>query len=170
MGDEPKDEGGFDWDKLCEGVAPTLDVETLAGDLRDSYLQRFKSKKVPWQHLTEQEQNAEITEGREWAMKLVRQVVHAVARRGFATIPVAIKKWQVKDGIQAQVDAVGSEDNSIMLARHGDHAMLVLASPSEFAGEKSKPLPDKDQPDLPMGGNPNEPRDPPRGPDFLAPD
>ena len=97
MGDEPKDEGGFDWDKLCEGVAPTLDVETLAGDLRDSYLQRFKSKKVPWQHLTEQEQNAEITEGREWAMKLVRQVVHAVARRGFATIPVAIKKWQVKD-------------------------------------------------------------------------
>ena len=167
MSDEPKNEG-FDWDKLCEQVAPTLDVETLAGDLRDAYLQRFKAKKVPWQHLNEHEQNAEIMEGREWAMKLVRQAVYAVARRGFATIPVAIKKWQVKDGIQAQIDAVGSEENIVMLAKHGMHAMLVLAAPSEFGGEKSTPLPDKDQPDLPMGGDPNDPRDAPKGPDFLG--
>jgi len=118
--------------------------------------------------LTEAEQSAEITEARDWAMELIRHTVHAVAQRGFANIPVIIKKWQVKDGIQAQVDAANTEENIVMLAKHGAHAMLVLASVSEFNGEKKTAKPDKDQPDLPMGGNPNEPRNPPDGPDFDA--
>lgn len=152
MGDE-----NFDWERFAEGVAPTLDVETLAGDVRDRFLARLKRIKVPWQNLNEKEQGDEIYNASDMAKDIVRGVMIAIAEKGFPHVPVAIKKVEFSDGLKIQLTGAESVPNITALAEHGKMgAVLVLCEAQTYFGERSEAKPDKDEPELPMSEDEGE--------------
>jgi hypothetical protein len=57
----------------------------------------------------------------------------------------------VKDGIKLELEVSSLVENIHALAEHGNgSAVLVLAEPSVYMGERAPAKADKDQPDLPI--------------------
>lgn len=156
-----KEKENFDWDEFAKGVAPTIDIDTMAGDIRDVFLAQFRGIKVPWAHLNEREQGDVIAKTRNTAQDMIRRIMHGIAEKGFPHVPVIIKKVEFSDGLKIALTGAETVPNITALAEHGKMgAVLVLCEASSYFGEKSEAKPDADQPDLPL--NKNEPRKPPK--------
>lgn len=128
-----------------------LQAATMAGDVRDMILTHIRAMETPWSKLSEDQQRAKIEAAESASRNLVRQSVSLVANRGFAHMPVTLKDWTVKDGIQLKVSALDTVEEITKLAEHrSGSALLVFASTSAFLGARATAEPDKDQPDLPI--------------------
>jgi len=128
-----------------------LGIETLRGDIRDRILDNIVRQMPCWTKMSEHEQRTMIGRADEVAGKTVREAIKVVAHQGFDHLVVSTGKWTVKDGLKLEVGASGSVDDITKLAEHGAKpAVLVLAEPSVFFGQRADALADKDQPDLPI--------------------
>lgn len=126
-----------------------LAAETLTGDVRDMLLTHIRAMETPWSKLSERDQELKISAAVKCADELVRRAVQVVAHKGFPHLIVGTGKWAVKEGIILEVKSSGTVENITKLAEHGvGAAILVLAEPSQFWGEKDKAKPEPDQPDL----------------------
>lgn len=104
-----------------------------------------------WTKLSEQEQKRFIGRADTIAYDTVREAAQIIAHQGFAHLIVSTSKWTVKDGIKLEVGASSSVDDITKLAEHGaGSAVLVLAEPSIFFGQRADAIADKDQPELPI--------------------
>jgi hypothetical protein len=129
----------------------TLGIETLRGDIRDRILDNIARQMPCWTKLSEQEQKKFIGRADTIAYDTVREAAQIIAHQGFAHLIVSTGKWTVKDGIKLEVGASSSVDDITKLAEHGaGSAVLVLAEPSVFFGQRADALADKDQPELPI--------------------
>lgn len=127
------------------------EAETLSGDIRDALLTHVRSIKVPWAMLAEDEQAETIAAIVKTAEHAVRQIAAIMAQRGLPHIVASVGKWTVKDGIKLELEASSIVENIHALAEHGNGAaVLVLAEPSVYIGERAPAKADKDQPDLPI--------------------
>lgn len=134
-----------------ETIINIAEAESLAGDIRDALLTHVRSIKVPWAMLAEDEQQNAIDAIENTAKTAVRQIASIIATRGLPSIVVGVSKWTVKDGIKLEVEASSIVENIHKLAEHGSSsAVLVLAEPSMYMGERAPAKADKDQPDLPI--------------------
>lgn len=134
-----------------ETLIEMAEAETLSGDIRDALLTHVRSIKVPWTMLAEDEQQNTIDAIQETAKNAVRQIAALMARRGLPHIIASVSKWTVKDGIKLELEASSLVENITALAEHGNNtAVLVLAEPSMYIGERAPAVADKDQPDLPI--------------------
>lgn len=132
-------------------IIDIAEAETLSGDIRDALLTHVRSIKVPWTMLSEDEQQDTIDAISNTALHAVRKISATIAQRGFPHLVVGVGKWTVKDGIKLEVQAASLVDNIHKLAEHGNAAaILVLADPAEYIGERAPVKADKDQPDLPI--------------------
>lgn len=111
---------------------------TLLGDVRDALLSEIKALPKPWQKMSEEEQGRAIHRASDIAGELVTKVVHLISTKGFSNLPVTINKFTVKDGVKIEVGAAETVENITHLAMHSGAAVLVLATPSAFMGEKEK--------------------------------
>lgn len=151
MAHENKKPEGFDWDKLAAEIAPSLDVDTAAGDVRDALLSHMRLMTVPWSMLNEQEQMDKIDAVEKIAKTMVRGVVRAVAEKGFPHVEVVIGKIEIDKGLKLAITASNTMDNITKVASHGKMgAVLVLSEVSNYLGERARAKPDKDQPPLPL--------------------
>jgi AmiR/NasT family two-component response regulator len=133
-------------------IIDLAEAETLSGDIRDALLTHVRSIKVPWTMLAEDEQQEHIDAIAKTAADAVRRVSGLIAQQGFPHIVVSVGRWTVKEGIKLEIETAALVDNIAKLAEHGKAAaILVLADPSEYIGERAPAKADKDQPDLPMG-------------------
>jgi len=129
----------------------TLGIETLRGDIRDRILDNIARQMPCWTKLSEQEQKKFIGRADTIAYDTVREAAQIIAHQGFAHLIVSTGKWTVKDGIKLEVGASSSVDDITKLAEHGaGSAVLVLAEPSVFFGQRADALAEKDQPELPI--------------------
>lgn len=134
-----------------ETLVDMAEAETLSGDIRDALLTHVRSIQVPWAMLAEDEQQATIDAIIKTSEHAVRQVAAVMARRGHPHIIASVVKWTVKDGIKLELEASSLLENITSLAEHGNGAaVLVLAEPSMYIGERAPAKADKDQPDLPI--------------------
>ena len=132
-------------------AAVELGIETLRGDIRDRILDNICRQMPCWTKMSEHEQRVMISRCEEVAGKTVREAIKVVAHQGFDHLVVSTGKWTVKDGLKLEVGASGSVDDITKLAEHGAKpAVLVLAEPSVFFGQRADAVADKDQPDLPI--------------------
>lgn len=132
-------------------IIDIAEAETLSGDIRDALLTHVRSIKVPWTMLSEDEQQDTIDAISNTALHAVRKISATIAQRGFPHLVVGVGKWTVKDGIKLEVQAASLVDNIHKLAEHGNAAaILVLADPAEYIGERAPVKADKEQPDLPI--------------------
>ncbi|MBY0250182.1 MAG: hypothetical protein K2X54_02160 [Methylobacterium organophilum] len=132
-------------------AAVELGIETLRGDIRDRILDNICRPMPCWTKMSEQEQKRFIGRAETIAYETVREAAQIIAHQGFAHLIVSTGKWTVKDGIKLEVGASSSVDDITKLASHGaGSAVLVLAEPSVFFGQRADAVADKDQPDLPI--------------------
>ena len=132
-------------------AAVELGIETLRGDIRDRILDNICRQMPCWTKMSEQEQKRFIGRAETIAYETVREAAQIIAHQGFAHLIVSTGKWTVKDGIKLEVGASSSVDDITKLASHGaGSAVLVLAEPSVFFGQRADAVADKDQPDLPI--------------------
>ena len=132
-------------------AAVELGIETLRGDIRDRILDNICRQMPCWTKMSEHELRLMIGRCDEVAGKTVREAIKVVAHQGFDHLVVSTGKWTVKDGLKLEVGASGSVDDITKLAEHGAKpAVLVLAEPSVFFGQRADAVADKDQPDLPI--------------------
>ena len=126
-----------------------LQATTMAGDIRDMLLTHIRSMETPWSKLSEDQQRDRIDAAASAGRDLVRRSVQLVAHRGFAHMPITLKDWTVKDGIQLKVTALDTVEEITKLAEHrSGSAIIVFASTSAFLGARADVEPDPDQPAL----------------------
>ncbi len=126
-----------------------LQAETLSGDIRDMLLTHIRSMETPWSKLSERQQQDKIDAAAAAGRDLVRNAVKLVAHRGFAHMPITLKDWTVKDGIQLKVTALDTVEEITKLAEHkSGSALIVFASSSAFLNARSEPEPDPDEPEM----------------------
>lgn len=146
MGDE-RDEGQ---------TVPQMTVETLTGDFRDFLLGHLRDMKKPWAQMSEREQNDKIYAATNAARSAIGAAVNLIAAHGFEKVHVQVGKFTVKDGqIKAEFTTTAT-DESLISIRHAGSAVLVLADPAVFEGEKSAAQADPDEPALPMDDEQDE--------------
>lgn len=128
-----------------------MEAGTLAGDIRDVILTHFREIKVPWSMLSEQEQADKIEAIEKLGRDVARRAVYMVAASDMPILHVTTGQWTVKDQIELKVAAGALVTNITALAQHGQSAaVLVLADPGAYMGEREKAKAAKDQPDLPF--------------------
>lgn len=131
----------------------TLGVETLRGDIRDRILDDIAREMPCWTKLSESEQKKFIRRADELAYKAVNEAVKIAAHHGFDHLSVTTGKWTVKEGLKLEVSGPGRVEDITALAVHGARgAVLVLAEPSVFYGQRADALADKDQPEMSFEG------------------
>lgn len=129
---------------MSETETPTLNTETLRGDVRDQVLTEFKHLQKPWQAMNEEEQDRLIRRAADIADRLVRESVDLIAARGLPALPIEVGKITVDAAACKGTFECYADDENLLRIRHlqGSRAMFVLASPSAFNGEQSKPEPE----------------------------
>lgn len=128
-----------------------FETGTLAGDIRDVILTHFRSIKVPWAMLNEQEQRDKINAIDNFGRDVARRAVHMVAASDMPTVHVMVGKWTVGEQIELKVSSAALLANITRLAEHGQTAaVLVLADPGAYMGEREKQQADPDQPGFPF--------------------
>lgn len=146
MGDE-RDEGQ---------TVPQMTVETLKGDVRDFLLGHMRNLRKPWAQMSEHEQNDVIWAATNSASSMIFKAVNLIAAHGFDKVHVQVGKFTVKDGsIKAEFTTTAT-DKSLISIRHAGSAVLVLADPAVFEGERSAAKADPDEPGLPMDDDQDE--------------
>ncbi|MDP4005095.1 hypothetical protein [Methylobacterium sp. NEAU K] len=125
-------------------AAVELGIETLRGDIRDRILDNICRQMPCWTKMSEHEQRTMIGRADDVAGRTVREAIRVVAHQGFDQLVVSTGKWTVKDGLKLEVGASGSVDDITK------PAVLVLAEPGVFFGQRADALADKDQPELPI--------------------
>lgn len=129
--------------------------KTLRGDVQNRIMDEVVRPMPGWTKMSEREQKAIIAATERLAADIVRESVKIVAHRDFPHMVVSLGKWTVKEGIKLEVTASENVEEIVKLAGNGGkQAMLVFASVAGFMGSRAEPQADKDQPDLPMDGQP----------------
>lgn len=118
-----------------------LNDETLRGDVRDEILREFKHLPKAWQAMNEAEQQRCIDRAFGIADALVRKAVDLIASRGMPALPIEVGKITIDGAACKGAFECYADDDNLLRIRHlqGSRAMFVLASPSAFQGEQSKP-------------------------------
>jgi hypothetical protein len=149
---------------LPEGLRPEdmvtpedveLDSGTLSGDIRDLLLMNMRDMKVPWAMLSEQEQGDKIYAVSQAGERVVRLCLQALAKRKLPAVHVTVGAYKVDKNLEIKLGAAPTVANITLMAEHGHGgALLVLAEAADYFGERAPAKPDKDQPDLPIKGEP----------------
>lgn len=141
-------------EQATEPTVAKFETGTLAGDIRDVILTHFRQIKVPWSMLAEQEQLDKIAAIEALGRDVARRAVYMVAASDMPVVHVTIGKWTVGEQIECKITAAAFLQNITHLAEHGQNsAVLVLADPGAYQGEREKANGDPDQPPLPLGGD-----------------
>lgn len=146
MGDE-RDEGQ---------TVPQMTVETLTGDIRDFLLGHLRDMQKPWAQMSEREQNDKIYAASSAARSVLSAAVNLIAAHGFDKVHVQVGKFTVKDGQIKAEFTTNATDASLISIRHAGSAVLVLADPAVFEGERAAAKADPDEPGLPMDDKQDE--------------
>lgn len=132
-----------------------LQTGTLAGDVRDTLLDMFRTRPKTWSQMTEAEQQ-DIGRALEYAARqLVRGVVDTIRSDGHdEPVRAILEGYTDKGDIKAtlKVKTIDGDDaDRTILALHkarGKMVLITIASADDYFGERSALETDPDQPDL----------------------
>lgn len=128
---------------------------TLAGDLRDLFMERFRNAQQPWHLMSEAEQT-----DFDWLLfdlckEVAVKTVEVVASKGWPTITVGLDELNFKkDGkiaAKLSVPEVDIDVSHLLVDARGSKVMIVCCEPSLFLGQRAARRPNDQQPDLPLG-------------------
>lgn len=131
-------------------AVPDLTVETLTGDIRDFLLGHLRDMQKPWAQMSERDQNDVIWAATNAASSMIFKAVNLIAAHGFDKVHVQVGKFTVKDGQIKAEFTTNATDASLISIRHAGSAVLVLADPAVFEGQRDAAKADPDEPEMPF--------------------
>lgn len=137
------------------GLEVDVQPETLAGDLRDAMLKRFRDLTKTWPAMTEAEQN-QLAEGFGYdARRLVEETIKAMTAYDFPRAVGKIARAVVVPGDKARIECKVEfpllDEYLLPLTKNtGRTVAIIMVDSAEFKGERAPAAVDKDQPDLPI--------------------
>jgi len=137
-----------------------LQTGTLAGDVRDTLLDLYKTRPKTWSQMTEAEQQ-DIGRALEYAAReLVKGVVDTIRTDGQeAPVRAILEGYTDKGDVKAALKIkTGDEEdaNRTILALHkarGKMVLITIASPDDYLGEREALHVDPDQSGLKFEGD-----------------
>ncbi len=134
-----------------EAVDPSVESDTMFGDVRDAILDRIRNLQKPWQQMTEREQRDMVESVSIVARSLVSRAVALVSKDGRRTIEAQIESVTIKDGVKAVLKCSKKADDIHELSECVGSLVLVVTNSAEnYMGEKAPAKVDPDQPQLPV--------------------
>jgi hypothetical protein len=143
------------------GQVSDLQIETLAGDVRDAMLMRVREMKRPWSMMTEDEQR-DIANGLEQAARhLTRAAVRVLTNWEWPRVVVTLGEIKIIGGDKARIEgkivAPNVDEYRNVLGEHAGQQVMILAVDSEtFMGEREPVEINPDQPEFPDGEDQDE--------------
>lgn len=132
-------------------LAPVdLASDTLAGDIRDWLLGHLRTMPKPWAQMSEHEQSDKVYAAAAAARSLVAETVKIISAQAHESVAVRVGKFTVKDGeIKAEFACSGIDQYLLAVkSAQGQRAVLVLADPEAYDGQRAEAKVDPDQGDL----------------------
>lgn len=122
---------------------PTIETDTLMGDIRTALLDALRNMPKPWQQMGPDEQQQLIDGCTKVSTHLVSEAVRIVASNRFPAISGRLIKAQIKDGMQLQVDVSRFDAQRLTIIDSVTKPVfLVIAEPDMFMGERTPAKPD----------------------------
>lgn len=135
----------------------TFEGKTLSGDIRDMLLMHMRDIKAPWPMLSEDEQADKIEAATDAGMDCVRRCLATLAATKFPHFNAVLGPWKVDKVVELKVFVSPTAHNIELLALHSKgNAMIVIAEPQDYYGERAPAKPDKDQKEFPLGYDEDE--------------
>lgn len=144
-------------DDIGTDDAPDFDPElgTLMGDMRDAMLSRIRTLQKPWAQMTEAEQ-IDCANGVELAARdMIRKTVRLVNKHEWPHAVVKLCEIKIggTNGIDIKMTCPNIAVNREVLGDHvNTEVMVVMADSETFMAARNPVEIDKDQPEMPLGG------------------
>lgn len=151
-----------------EAMAETavLDTRTLVGDLRDTFLDMFRTRPKPWSQMTEDEQRQVIIALEQASRHLVTQAVQLVSAAGDGSFTAKLEKYADGGGLKIALTAESTTDNVLAChAAQGQYVTVARYDPKPFSGERRAPTIEPDEPEMLFEGDQGDPPVTPPGDD-----
>lgn len=128
-----------------------LAVNTLTGDIRDTFLGHIRALQKPYARCTQDEQKEVIERATKTAENLLRNAVVLIASHGHKVIHSTVDQIGVKDGIKIVLKSANTETALSELGNCiGKQVFIIVADASEFLGEKQEAKATPDQQVIPL--------------------
>lgn len=135
--------------ETLEPDAPSLELETLMGDMRDNILGSVRRINKPWASMLTYEQASIVDNIEEKCRETITEAVKLVTKTKFPHVNMTVDKLALDKGIKIQMSSVLSHENLGRLGMHlHKEAVVILISPEQFFGEKSEAEIDEEQGNL----------------------
>jgi hypothetical protein len=131
-----------------------LQIETLAGDIRDAMLMRVRDMKRPWSLLTQAEQS-DLANGLDLAAnEMVRAAVRLLTSWEWPRAVVHLDNIKIVGGDKAKIEAKIvapniSDYRDVLGQAVGSTVMVLMVDSATFTGERAPVGTDPDEPGLP---------------------
>lgn len=126
-----------------------IELNTMAGDVRDSVLGLVRSFGKTWAAMSEPEQRLAAERAFNLGREIAVKATEAVAGGGYESLTVAVGKFEVTDkgGLKGTFTVGEPEDATLstLLAMRGRAAVLVAADASEYTNARRDVAYDLDQ-------------------------
>lgn len=126
-----------------------IELNTMAGDVRDSVLGLVRSFGKTWAAMSEPEQRLAAERAYNLGREIAVKATEAVAGGGYESLTVAVGKFEVTDkgGLKGTFTVGEPEDATLstLLAMRGRAAVLVSADASEYTNARRDVAYDLDQ-------------------------
>lgn len=123
---------------------------TMTGDLLTALVDELKAAPDVWQKLNQHKQDAIIDRFHRRIGEAIKEAVRMIASDNRPTIRAKLEQLVSKDGIKAVLTIAQTDpQRHDLLDAVGQRVLLLVADADQYGGGE-RPVPDKDQPDLPI--------------------
>lgn len=143
------------------GQKAELDIDFLLGDVREFFLDMFKTRPRPWSACSEAEQRDIVAACDHSARDFIRQTVELVRADGRDSIRALLESYSEKDGIKATIKIKPVDEDDALAAviglhkAQGKHVLVTVASADDYTGQRRESEIQPDAPSMSFEGPDN---------------
>lgn len=108
-------------------------IDSVGNQIMKAMMVELSVLSPRYQAMDQDKQQEVIDRLRDALIDTINHAVHVIAAKSYESLPVKLIKAQLKEGIQFQVNVLGTPSNSGWVDQVGKEAMLVFCDPTGFA-------------------------------------
>lgn len=108
-------------------------IDSVGNQIMKAMMVELSMLSPRYQTLDQDKQQEVIDRLRDALIDTINHAVHVIAAKSYESLPVKLIKAQLKDGIQFQVNVMGTPAHSGWVDQVGKEAMIVFCDPTGFA-------------------------------------
>lgn len=133
---------------------------TMLGDLMQCIVEQCKALPKPWQALSEAQQRDYLERVEKQVRESIKKAIFLLAAQESIVVPAIVNKVVFKDSVTVELKLTpGASGRHDIADAEGDVVHIMIIDQAALEGCEGKPIPEKDQRELPIENEP-EPQQP----------